>query len=240
MAIEAKHLASMTTINKHFSGERSELFSLPTTNGRQEAKRLASTLTINKQFCQVKEASCFASYNQWATRSETSRIHTHNKYTVFRWKKRVVSLPTTNGRQEAKRLASTLTINKQFCQVKEASCFASYNQWATRSETSRIHTHNKYTVLSGERSELFRFLQPMGDKKRNVSHSHTHNKYTVFRWKKRVVSLPTTNGRQEAKRLASTLTINKQFCQVKEASCFASYNQWATRSETSRIHTHNK
>ena len=155
----------------------------------------------------MKEASCFASYNQWATRRETSRIHTHNKYTVFRWKKRVVSLPTTNGRQEAKRLASTLTINKQFCQVKEASCFASYNQWATRSETSRIHTHNKYTV---------------------------------FRWKKRVVSLPTTNGRQEAKRLASTLTINKQFCQVKEASCFASYNQWATRSETSRIHSHNK
>ena len=150
-----------------------------------------------------------------------------------------------------------------------------YNQWPTRSEMFRFHSHNTYIctiyVVLVKEAKLLASIQPMGNKKRNVSLPFPQHIYTVctiyvvlvkeakllasiqaMGKKKRNISLPSHNTYictiyvvlvKEAKLLASIQPMGNK----KRNISLPSHNTYictiircvSKRSETSRFHTDN-
>jgi hypothetical protein len=93
---------------------------------------------------------------------------------------------------------------------EKAKHFACSNQWATRSEMFRFHSHNTYNVVLVKEAKLLASTQPMGNKKRNVSlpfpqHIYMYNIRCVSQ-RSETSRFHTDNGQQEAKCFASIPT----------------------------------
>ena len=155
-------------------------------------------------------------------------------YSLWVWM-RDVSLLVAHWLLEAKQLASFTWQNCLFIASVDARRFASCRTLVVGSETTRFFHLTKLFIYCECGCETFRFLSPIGCRKRNNSLLSPDKTVYLLRVWMRDVSLFVAYWLLEAKQLASFTRQNCLFIASVDARRFASCRPLVVGSETTRF-----